>query len=117
MVINLGAQECSEGYCSGPVCVCVCVCVLVCLFVVFCHHVNLDPKISVRMGSPRDGKNFFAKNALIGRYGICLPRMPPTTPEPKIRTPTESAQHGHDIAIQLKMLSSEVNLEMLLRKI
>ena len=27
------------------VCVCVCVCLSVCLFVVFCHHAHLDPKI------------------------------------------------------------------------
>ena len=35
------------SYCSCPVCVCVfvCVCECMCLFVVFCHHAHLDPKI------------------------------------------------------------------------
>ena len=37
--LTLGAHARSEGYCSFPVCV------YVCLFVVFCHHAHLDPKI------------------------------------------------------------------------
>ena len=69
------------------VCVCVSVCVCVCLFVVFCHHVHLDPEIDtyvfyryVRVH--RDTENsliiiiimIFAENVSFRSYGAfaCL---------------------------------------------
>ena len=69
-------------------------CVYVCLLVVFCHHVHLDPEISyVFTATPK--KTFiiviFAKRSF-GVIKICLPRMPPTTLNPKRRIPKESAE-------------------------
>ena len=98
MVINLGAQECSEGYCSGPVCVCVFVSVSVRSFLPPCE--SRPQNISTYGFTARRKKLFFAKNALIGRYAFACLECHQLHLSPKIRTPMESVQRGHDIAIR-----------------
>ena len=64
-------------------------CVCVCLFIVFCHHVHLDPEMQVCTCSLQHGKNLnniimiFANNGLSTKKGI----------------PMESIQRGHGITI------------------
>ena len=67
-----------------------------CLFVGFCHHVHLDPKIYIGtfvfsatrktlLYNYYNRDFFFAENASFRSYGRChlLASMPLTTPEPQ----------------------------------
>ena len=88
--------------------------VCVCMLLVFCHHVHLDPKISVRTDSSRHGVNFliqiFTKNTFFRSYGIQLHLSH------KIWIPMESIQRGHDIAIRnynyIYFLNSEFTVHL-----